>query len=300
MKRQRMAMYGGVLAAAMAAAATGVTAWSNDGEQQAMIRLDGGGSQLGVMVSDGDEAARSGVRIDVVHEGGAAAKAGAKEGDLVVDFDGERVRSARQLTRLVQESPSGRAVKMTVLRGGAKQTLDVTPFEAPSPFPWNDRGGDPQGELREDIERDVRRGLRGREMAPPAFDFRFDGPPGLLPTPAHPALPLMAGRGRLGAQVEPLSEQLAGYFGAASGGVLVSSVAKDSAAEKAGLRAGDVITSVNGTDVREAGALVDELTKVKDGGEVSLGVVRDKKATTVKATLEAPQRARARRSTRPA
>jgi S1-C subfamily serine protease len=41
----------------------------------------------------------------------AAAKGGVKAGDVVVEFDGERVRSARQLTRLVQETPAGRAVK---------------------------------------------------------------------------------------------------------------------------------------------------------------------------------------------
>lgn len=300
MKRQHMARYGGLLAAAMAVAVSGVAAATEGGERQAMTRLDGRGSQLGVMVSDVDDAARPGVRIDAVHEGSAAAKAGAREGDLVVDFDGERVRSARQLTRLVQESPSGRAVKMTVLRNGTTQSLDVTPSEESTAFTWNQRPGDGRGELRDDIEREIRRGLRGREMTPPAFDFRFDGAPGLLPTPALPAFPFVAGRGRLGAQVEPLSEQLAGYFGAARGGVLVSSVTPDSATAKAGLKAGDVITSVNGTDVSEAGALVSALAEMKDGTEVSLGIVRDKKASTVKATLEAPPRARARRSTRPA
>ena len=82
--------------------------------------------------------------------------------------------------------------------------------------------------------------------------------------------------------------------------MLVSNVTKESAAEKAGLKAGDVITTVNGTAVRDADALAGELADVKDGAEVSLGLVRDKKATTVKATLEAPQSSRARRSTRPA
>ena len=300
MKRQHMAKYGGLLAAALAVAVTGVAATTDGGERQAMIRLDGRGSQLGVMVSDVDDAARPGVRIDAVHEGSAAAKAGAREGDLVVDFDGERVRSARQLTRLVQESPAGRAVTMTVLRNGATQRLDVTPSEEPTAFTWNDRDGDPRGELRDDIEREVRRGLRGREMTPPAFDFRFDRAPGLLPTPALPTFPFVAGRGRLGVQVQSLGDQLAAYFGVASGGVLVSNVTKGSAAEKAGLKAGDVITTVNGTAVRDADALVGELADVKDGAEVSLGLVRDKKATTVKATLEAPQSSRARRSTRPA
>lgn len=278
MTRQRMAMYGGLLAAAVAVGATGVQARVDGGGQPAdrrVIRLDGGGSRLGVMVSDVDDAARPGVRIDDVDAGSAGAKAGAKEGDLVVDFDGERVRSARQLTRLVQETPPGRAVKMTVLRNGAKQTLDVTP-EADAVF--------------------------SRRLAPPAFDFHFDGEPGAA-VPAFPgflAPPAFAGRGRLGVEVEELSDQLATYFGVATGGVLVSSVTKASAAEKAGLKAGDVITTVNGTAVREARDLVDELSEVKDGAEVSLGIVRDKKPSTVKAMLAAPARGPSRRSTRPA
>ncbi len=328
MNRLRMAMFGGVLVAAVTVVVAGVAARSNDGGgsgaptaaergaqdrggsvergdrrerivvapgDRRVIRLDGRGRQLGVMVSDGDDASKPGVRIDGVDEGSAAAKAGAQEGDVVVEFDGERVRSARQLTRLVKETPSGRAVKMTVLRNGAKQTLDVTPEEAPSAFTWNSRGGDFQADLRDDIgrdiEREIQRGMRGRGLNPPTFDFRFDGIPGI---------PALGGRGRLGVQVESLSDQLAGYFGATTGGVLVSSVTKESPAEKAGLKAGDVITTVNGTAVREAGELVEELSEVKDGAEVSIGILRDKRASTVKATLEAPRGSRARRSTRPA
>ena len=279
MKRQRMAMFGGVLAAAVALVVTGVALRATDGEQQGtpgtpILQFDRGGSRLGVMVSDVDDAARPGVRIDDVAEGSAAARAGAKEGDVVVDFDGERVRSARQLTRLVQESPAGRAVKMTVQRGATPQTLEVTP-EAEATFTTR--------------------------VAPPAFDFHVDGDPG-LPVPAFPGFltpPALAGRGRLGVQVEALSDQLASYFGA-PGGVLVSTVAKASAAEKAGLKAGDVITTVNGATVSDARALVAELSEVRDGVEVTLGIVRDKRPSTVKATLAAPARAPSRRMTRPA
>ena len=46
-----------------------------------------------------------------------------------MDFDGERVRSARQLTRLVQETPAGRKVPTSVMRGGQKLTLTVEPRE---------------------------------------------------------------------------------------------------------------------------------------------------------------------------
>ena len=164
MKRQRIAMFGGVLAAAVALVVTGVAVRANDGQPQGtpgtrVMQLDRGGSRLGVMVSDADDAARPGVRIDDVDAGSAAAKAGAKEGDLVVEFDGERVRSARQLTRLVQETPPGRAVKMTVQRGPTRQTLDVTP-EAEAMF--------------------------STRLAPPAFDFHVDAAPGIAVPPPFP------------------------------------------------------------------------------------------------------------------
>ncbi len=41
-----------------------------------------------------------------------------KKGDIVVEFDGEHVRSVRQFTRLVQETPAGRKIQTSVIRDG--------------------------------------------------------------------------------------------------------------------------------------------------------------------------------------
>jgi S1-C subfamily serine protease len=239
------------------------------------IVLDGRGSQLGVMVRDleGDTAAKnSGVEIEEVTPDSPAAKAGLKPGDIVTEYDGERVRSARQFTRLVQETPEGRSVRMAVLRNGQKQTIDATP-EA-SLFSWG--MGVDTDRIWRDAEKGVREGLRGFRMDPPTFNFRFDdGFPGVRVTP----------RARLGVSVEGLSTQLADYFGAKDGGALVSSVTTDSPAAKAGLKAGDVITTVNGNRVRDAGDLIRELSDATSD-EVTIGLLRDKKETTVKATLE--------------
>ena len=59
-------------------------------------------------------------------------------------------------------------------------------------------------------------------------------------------------RQRLGVQLMPLSDQLATYFGV-KGGVLVASVEADSPAARAGLKAGDVISTVNSRAVSDAG-----------------------------------------------
>lgn len=317
MKGMRMALYAGALTAAIGTGVAALAAHASDdamtaqaggtqerreradrdrerreerqvfvmpGDRQ-VIRLDGRGSQIGVMVSDPAGASETGVKIDRVDEESPAEKAGVKEGDRVVEFDGERVRSTRQLTRLVQETPSGRTVKMVVQRGSDRRTLDITP-EADRVASF-DRRVEPGIEL--DIEREVERGLRNLpQRVEPFFNFRFDGMPGAM------------GRGRLGAQVQPLGDQLAQYFGATDGGVLVAGVTADSPASKAGLKAGDVITKVNGASVKDTGDLMDALRDVKDDGAVTLDIVRDRKASTVKATLDAPRPATRTRGTRPA
>ena len=90
-------------------------------------------------------------------------------------------------------------------------------------------------------------------------------------------------RTRLGVSVQSLSPQLADYFGVKDGGALVASVTPGSAAETAGLKAGDVITAVNGDRVRDADDLTHEISGAS--GEASLEVVRDQKVLTLKAQI---------------
>lgn len=296
MTGQRMAVYAGVLATTIGAAGAGLAARAHDrqtsdevGQERRVerdrrqdrrvvvaprerqgIRLGGRGSQLGVMVSDLGSQNESGVRIDEVEEDSAAEKAGVRAGDIVVEFDGERVRSARQLTRLVQETAVGRSVKMTVVRGSDRQTLDVTP-ERREALAWSGRMGP-------EFEREIE----------PFLNFRFEG------------LPSLGARGRLGVQVDNLSDQLAEHFGARDGGVLVAGVTADSPAARAGLQAGDVITKVNGAAVKNPGDLIEALGAVKDDGAVTLDIVRDKLATSLKATIERPRPSRPAPSPRPA
>ena len=235
--------------------------------------LDGRGAQLGVSVSDSS----GGVRVDEVREDSPAEKAGVREGDLVVEFDGERVRSARQLTRLVQETPDGRTVAMAVMRDGKRQTLQATP-ESRGDFTFNFDGN----EIRSEIER----GLREFNLEPREFDFRYDdrGPRRFEYRLPDRVMPLMGSRGRLGVSVQSLTPDLEEYFGAKNGGVLVSSVAQDRPASRAGLKAGDVITSINGRAVRDSGDLMRELADAT--GDVTIVVLRDKQEMTLKATME--------------
>ena len=240
------------------------------------IRVFGnGGSQLGIRVSD----AANGVRVDDVDTGSPADKAGIREGDVVVEFDGERVRSAMQLTRLVRETPNGRSVPVAVMRDGKRQALQATP-EAGRTFAFDD-------EAMRELERGLRNLPPEYRVLPPVY--RYDTPPRRfnyrLPDGYAPnwAVPFMGSRGRLGVTVQSLTPELEEYFGAKNGGALVSSVAQDSAAAKAGIKAGDVITSVNGRRVSDADDLTRELRDVN--GEVTIVVLRDKKEMILKGTL---------------
>ena len=74
-----------------------------------------------------NDAADEGAVVRDVHRDSPAASAGFADGDVIVEFDGERVRSASQLTRLVRETPAGRIVGATVMRDGRRVELEVTP-----------------------------------------------------------------------------------------------------------------------------------------------------------------------------
>jgi serine protease Do len=249
-----------------------------------------GGSRIGVSIHDiesGDTKAvkgvTTGVIVDDVSTESAAEKAGIRKGDAIVEFDGERVRSARQLTRLVQETPAGRTVQAAIVRDGQRSTVSITPSDS--------------GAFRFD---------RFEDLADFGDAFRYKVAPRppeapRPPTPPSPPAPPMVwnfdeftGRsttGRLGITVSTLSPQLAEYFGTKDG-VLVSSVTDDSAAAKAGIKAGDVITSINGSAINDPSDVRRRVADLADGDEFTIAVMRDKKPLTLKGKAERQERRR--------
>src|SRR5262245_52272051 len=90
----------------------------------------------------------------------------------------------------------------------------------------------------------------------------------------------------LGVQTESLTRQLGDYFGVQNGeGVLVRSVEKGSAAEKAGLKAGDVIVRADNEKLTDRTDLSHILRNHRSGGKMTLVVMRDKKEQTLQVTL---------------
>jgi membrane-associated protease RseP (regulator of RpoE activity) len=89
---------------------------------------------------------------------------------------------------------------------------------------------------------------------------------------------------RLGISTVQLTKQLAEYFGVAEGtGVLVTAVTEDGPAAKAGVKAGDVITTVDGEKIDGPGDVSRAVNKKKEG-DVTITLIRKKDQKTITVT----------------
>ena len=263
----------GALVLTAAAGAPSAMAQDRDRLPRAFA-LAGRGAHIGLAVEDLEGAevtqAKSGVKVETVNPDGPADKAGIKAGDIITEFDGERVRSTLQFSRLVQETPAGRQVGVALSRAGQRISVNVTPERRSVSDDFSFR------------MLDVPRAVRPPRPATPTPPR----PPALAPDVLDVPLLRYADRSRLGVTVEGIDDQLAEYFGVKEG-VLVKSVAPDSSAQKAGIKAGDVITAINGSKVYDAPDLTRALDRLESTGDFTAEIVRDRKTQSVKGKIEA-------------
>ena len=245
---------------------------------QSFSLLIDGGSFLGVYAEDinkenmgryGLREAR-GVGITSIVKDSPAEKAGLKKDDVILRFDGDSVTSARKLTRLVSEVAPDQTVRLGISRSGSEQEVAVT-----------------IGKRKDSMDAFHKfEGLGGRfeglegPGTPGAKVWKWEGPDS-----NNDGFVFAFGNSRrIGVSTTPLTKQLAEFFGIADGkGVLATSVGDDSPAAKAGIRAGDVITAVDGEKVENGGDLARALGKKKEG-DVSLTIVRDKNQRSITVT----------------
>src|SRR5579864_1140281 len=206
-----------------------------------------------------------GVEITQVDQDAPAGKAGLKEHDVIVAFNGTPVESQEQFKRLMRETPPGRTVSLDIIRDGQQQNLKV------------------QLSDRRKME---------HVMSPREFEFAM---PAMPPMPAMPDFPhvwtdttVIRTRSNSGATLESLSPQLGDYFGVKNGeGLLVRSVQKGSPADSAGLRAGDVVIRVGDQKITDRGDWTEALRSNKNT-KIPVVIVRDKKEQTL--TMSLPSR----------
>lgn len=186
-----------------------------------------------------------GAEVSYVEVNGPAAKAGIKEGDIVLEYNGAPVEGMEQFVRMVRETPPGRMVRLVVWRNGAAQNLTVTV-------------GERQGSVIQTPGGTVRI-PEIPEFEIPRFDWTWQN-------------------SMLGIEGESLgaARQLAEYFGVRDG-VLVRQVMRNTPAERAGLKAGDVITRVDGNAVGSTREITSQLRSARSRGSVTLTVVREKR-----------------------
>ncbi|MDX6613431.1 MAG: serine protease Do [Blastocatellia bacterium] len=247
-----------------------------------------GGTFLGVYAEDvskenmgryGQSQVR-GVGITEIVKGSPAEHAGLKKDDVILRFDNETVTSVRKLNRLVSESSPDQTTRITISRGGSDQEVAVTLGKrTENSNAWSLMTPPGGGVFRvnpKDFPKDF-----GKDF-PKDFP-KFEQFGNMAPNGDGNFVFAFGNNRRIGISTQTLTKQLADFFGVQEGGVLVSSVGDDTPAAKAGLRAGDIITAVDGEKLEGAGGLSRAINK-KEDGDVTLTVVRDKNQRTVKVT----------------
>jgi serine protease Do len=218
-----------------------------------------------------------GALVNRVVDDSPAAAAGLRDGDVIVSFDGQRVRDANELTSAVRDAKPGDRAPVVVIRDGGKKTIKVELGSRKTPA----------AVFAPHLEA-LHKGLADRMIHMHRGEDEGDGEPS----------PMMWTMGDethafLGVQMGALTEQLGRYFGAPDGeGVLVNEVVDDSPAARAGIEAGDVILRANDRAINGPDDVRNALRKADPGDKLSVTVLRDHAERLFDVTLGDPPRDR--------
>lgn len=196
-----------------------------------------------------------GLEVKLVDPNSPADKAGIKPNDVLLEVNGKAIEDNPQFQAVIGSTAPGTKINLTIWRNGAKQTLTATLDSRPGGFY-----------------------LFGPDMPALALPAMPPMPP-IPPNTVGPFPAIPSNAPTVGFEGEALNGQLAEYFGVKQG-VLVRSVGANTPAQRAGLKAGDVVTKVNGTPVispREISGIV----RMSGKKTISFTVVRNKKQMTL-------------------
>lgn len=238
------------------------------------VSTDEGSGWLGVEIDevtpekakDLKLSATRGVIVSDVEPDSPAAKSGLKENDVILEYDGQAVEGTVQFRRLVRETPPGRTVALMISRDGRKQNVSVELADRNAFYEKQ-----MQGRMRD----------FGKPFALATPNLNFNMPDMFFMDSRTPLL---------GINAEDLTGQLGSYFGAPdNSGVLVREVRSGTPADKAGLKAGDVIVKVDDKPIKSLSDLREELRDKSDQKTVNLGVLRKGSEMNVRVEIEKPK-----------
>lgn len=241
---------------------------------------DGNSSYLGVQTEEvtrenfGKYGLRDvrGVAVAKVVEGSPAAAAGVQDGDVIVKLNGDDVTSGRKLTRLVGEISPDHTARLTVLRNGSEREIDVTVGKRPG-VKFGEGSFFPDGFEKFEMK------FPELEKLEKLHNFKLE--PG---KPGEPMVWSYSSSRQIGVGLTPLTKQLSDHYGVTNG-ALVNTVIKDSPAEKAGLKAGDIITEIDGRAIHGDLDVLRAIGEKKEGA-VAVTFVRDGQKQTLSVTPE--------------
>lgn len=213
---------------------------------------------------------RNGVLVSRVASGSPAKSAGILRGDLIIRIDGKDIDDSDALSDAIASHEVGEKVSVTLVRDDRERTIVATLAERPDdddegmPVPYAPRAPRPPRAPRAPYQS---WGWNGNEF---------------------PRMMMFDSRPRLGVRIESLNDQLGDYFDTPSGkGVLVVEVIDDTPAKDAGMRAGDVITKVDGKVIEDTDDLHRALRAAS--GETQIEVLRKGTRQVLTPTLRAPR-----------
>jgi len=199
-----------------------------------------------------------------------AAKAGVHSGDIIQAINGQFVTDAAALTRLLRDMPVGKFIDLQIVHNAKIERvhLQLADRAALVEHAWAHHFHVPIPEPAPMVQ-----GFAVNHS------YAGDGAPSESEAPDPQAY--------VGALVEPLTPQLAKYFGVRAGnGLLVRSVEDKSPAANAGLDAGDIIVTANGMPLETPADWVQTL-RANAGHPVAIMVLRNRKVLTLSITVDA-------------
>ncbi len=230
---------------------------------------------LGVNITENEE---GNVEIVQVEKDSPAEIAKLKEGDVILEIEGEKLTDSKMLVDEIRKRKPGDSITLKIQREGKEQKVKV--------------------KLGLYTEKDIRRELSLK------FPRLFPGKPLKVPQPPRKLQPgerffqeffprLYETHKFIGVYLEELNQELSEFFGVKEGtGLLVSRVEKDSPADKAGLKVGDVIVKVDGEPIDKISALSGVIQKKNKGDQIEIEFLRNKKNMTVKVEIDEEKRER--------